>query len=270
LQRAYWVTCFLPLVVGCGGSSFSAATDAAATDGTTGAEASGSLDAMGASDGSDVESEGPTDDATIEAGTDTGADAGADAAADAAGDAAAEAATDAAIEAGGEAGSDAGAAEGGVVDASGGAEACAPITYYADGDGDGYGGTTTVAGCTPPSNGNWVTQGGDCDDSNAQVHPEVMAFYTLGYTPPGATQVSFDYNCDGMETESGTSAKADCAGAGLLNCAAGDGYIQASPARTGVGVDAYCGSGQEVKCAASTLACAAGSPYSAPSSIACH
>lgn len=229
---------------------------------------------MGASDratgpGSDAESDGATDGPAVETDSEVGKDGEIDAATEAAADAPAEAAADAEGDARGE-GSDAGEAEGGLADASAEAEACAPITYYADGDNDGYGGTTTIVGCTPPSAGRWVTQGGDCDDSNAQVHPGVTTFFTVGYTPPGATQTSFDYNCDGVETESGTSAKANCSGAGLLNCSAGDGYIQASPVRAGVGVDAYCGSDQEVKCSAATLACAAGTPYAAPSTIACN
>ena len=43
-------------------------------------------------------------------------------------------------------------------------------TYYLDQDGDGYGNNNdTVESCTPPFG--YVLQGGDCDDSNENVHP---------------------------------------------------------------------------------------------------
>lgn len=44
------------------------------------------------------------------------------------------------------------------------------ITYYLDGDGDGYGGSTSsVQSCTKPSG--YSTVSGDCNDSNATVNP---------------------------------------------------------------------------------------------------
>ena len=54
--------------------------------------------------------------------------------------------------------------------------------YYLDGDGDGYGDTTTLdTACTPPSGSRAV--GGDCDDSSAGV-------------APGATE-----HCDGVDED---------------------------------------------------------------------
>jgi hypothetical protein len=152
-------------------------------------------------------------------------------------------------------------------DASVEAEACAPVLYFLDGDGDGYGGTTTVKTCVPPDSGAWVTSGGDCDDSNAAVNPGQSAYFSAGYIPTGKSSVSFDYNCDGDESESGTPAKASCQLVSL-SCV-GSGYIEASPVRGGSGVDAFCGSTEAVTCALSSLSCKAGAPY-AVSPIACH
>ncbi len=63
-------------------------------------------------------------------------------------------------------------------------------TWYTDGDGDGYGGTAGATGCAPPSGG--AELGGDCDDSDAAVHP-------------GATELcdGVDNDCDGAVDGSG-------------------------------------------------------------------
>src|SRR5258708_7900347 len=100
--------------------------------------------------------------------------------------------------------------------ASEGGEACTPSVFYFDGDGDGYGGTTSFTGCEPPANGSWVRTGGDCDDSKSDVNPSQTAYFAHGYVPTGKSTTSFDYNCDGQETESANSAKAGCYGG--LNC----------------------------------------------------
>jgi hypothetical protein len=59
-------------------------------------------------------------------------------------------------------------------------------TFYADGDGDGYGAGAATTACEPPEG--FVSQDGDCDDSDS-------AFF------PGATETDCadpnDYNCDG-------------------------------------------------------------------------
>jgi len=56
-------------------------------------------------------------------------------------------------------------------------------TYYKDGDGDGYGGSTSVLSCLPRTG--YVTTSSDCDDGNAAVNP-------------GATEVcnGIDDDCD--------------------------------------------------------------------------
>ncbi len=43
------------------------------------------------------------------------------------------------------------------------------ITYYLDSDHDGYGSSTSMSACSAPAN--YVAVGGDCNDSNASVHP---------------------------------------------------------------------------------------------------
>ncbi|HEX7845057.1 MAG TPA: MopE-related protein, partial [Chitinophagaceae bacterium] len=43
-------------------------------------------------------------------------------------------------------------------------------TYYTDADGDGYGSGVGEAFCSNPGAG-WASQAGDCDDSNASIHP---------------------------------------------------------------------------------------------------
>jgi hypothetical protein len=63
------------------------------------------------------------------------------------------------------------------------------IAYYVDNDGDGYGIGPGINFCSDPGTG-YTAQDGDCDDSNAQIHP-------------GATEVcdGLDNNCDGSADE---------------------------------------------------------------------
>jgi hypothetical protein len=168
-------------------------------------------------------------------------------------------ASDAAVETGPTDATREGATEGG--------EACATSVFYFDGDGDGYGGTTTFTGCEAPANGSWVRIGGDCDDSKPDVNPGQAAYFDHGYVPTGKSTSSFDYNCDGVETESGNSAKAGCYASGL-NCL-GSGYVTATPSRGGPGVDAFCGSDHAVNCAFQVLTCTAG-PQQQVAPITCH
>lgn len=177
------------------------------------------------------------------AGASGSADAGADVA-----DAAADAAVDAVA-----------------VDASG--DGCAVVTFYLDGDDDGYGGTTTITGCAPPASGTWVTQGGDCDDSNKVVHPDQPNYFPQAYTKTGTAELSFDYNCDGSESEAGSNPQLGCHVVNL-GCV-GSGYVPADPPRSGAGVDAYCGSTQKENCTGNALSCKAGAPFAA-AAIACH
>ncbi len=146
-------------------------------------------------------------------------------------------------------------------------EACTPTLLYRDDDGDGYGGSVTFMGCSPDA-GTWVSVGGDCDDSNAQVNPGQTAYFSSGYVPPGQSGTSFDYNCDGQETESGSPPRLDCQATNVTTCV-GDGYVPATPARSGTGVDPYCGSDQSEHCGFVGLSCTAGAPQQA-SPIACH
>lgn len=150
---------------------------------------------------------------------------------------------------------------------AGDGEACADVTWYQDGDHDGYGGTTTFTGCAPPLTGTWVTDGGDCDDSNGDVHPGQVNYFPQGFTQTGTGKISFDYDCSGSETEAGSNPRIACKASGLGCSPAG--YIPADPPRAGAGVDPYCGSTQEEDCTKVTLVCTASAPYAAPA-IPCH
>jgi hypothetical protein len=64
------------------------------------------------------------------------------------------------------------------------------LTWYPDADGDGYGDPSSpVVTCDPPSG--WVTDGTDCDDQDADIHP-------------GAEEICADHldnDCDGFADE---------------------------------------------------------------------
>jgi hypothetical protein len=125
-------------------------------------------------------------------------------------------------------------------------------TYFQDGDGDGYGGTTTVTSCTPLGNG-WATVSGDCDDTNADVHPGQTAFFVtaFGTTPPK----SFDYDCNQQEElEASFPIAGTCQpSAGGTSACTGEGYLPAT--RTGTGVSPYCGSNNYQRCVLVNGAC---------------
>jgi gliding motility-associated-like protein len=94
------------------------------------------------------------------------------------------------------------------------------ITYYADADGDGFGGSTSVVACAQPEG--YVTDNTDCDDASATVYP-------------GATEVcnTIDDNCNGQIDEGVLLtfyADADGdgfgdAGSTTLACTAPEGYV---------------------------------------------
>jgi hypothetical protein len=271
-----WVAVVLFTTLGCGGTSFGP------TDGGGGApEASFDAsphDAGGGGDGGAAEA-GAGADAASEASTDgSGADAGSDATAEAGTDGSLDASTQSDGPTGdgapdgtsvGDAGAESDGADEGAAakDGATGPEACVPVLYFNDGDDDGYGGTTTVTQCDPPTTGHWVTRGGDCDDSNAMVSPGQAAYFATGYVPTGQSTLSFDYDCDGAESESGNAVHASCQVVALV--CGGSGYLEASPARSGTGVDPFCGSDQAVTCAFAGLTCKAGSPYTT-GPIACR
>jgi len=56
------------------------------------------------------------------------------------------------------------------------ADAVDLLEYWADEDGDGFGGELVASGCTPPDNldtgETYVQVGGDCNDGNAAIHPD--------------------------------------------------------------------------------------------------
>lgn len=62
------------------------------------------------------------------------------------------------------------------------------ITYYRDGDGDGFGDDShTVIACAPPDAAGWATVGGDCNDSAPAIHPDAAEVCD-----------GVDNNCDGQ------------------------------------------------------------------------
>jgi len=280
-RRSVWLASFV-LVGGCGGPEFSTALADPAASGAQPEQ----------SDARPTAPDGP--DGSAASGGDSASDAGASTPDAASGDSASD--TDASADPAGEGGhvedapgtdagpsdatADAGDAEAGLDagvgdtdsgvqdgDAGADADACDPALYFLDGDGDGYGGTTSWKGCRPPDSGTWVAMGGDCDDSNPSVSPGQSAYFAVGYVPTGKSDVSFDYNCDAQESESGGPAKGSCHTVSL-SCV-GSGYVEASPVRSGAGVDPFCGSAQAVTCAVTSLVCKAGAPYTV-SPIACH
>jgi hypothetical protein len=63
------------------------------------------------------------------------------------------------------------------------------LTWFADRDGDGFGGDSSVVACDPPEPQGWVTTGGDCDDWTPHTHPAVQREFCDG----------IDAACDGPE-----------------------------------------------------------------------
>jgi hypothetical protein len=146
------------------------------------------------------------------------------------------------------------AATGGVVVVAGAAAtggACA-TTYYRDADNDTWGGVE--ARCAGGSG--WVTRTGDCNDANADVHPDQTATFDKPYTATSGVS-SFDYNCDGTETTSGgvQISTGACVTAGLGNSCTGDGYLPVDPVRTGTNLNQVCGSMRYLVCARSQQTC---------------
>jgi hypothetical protein len=142
---------------------------------------------------------------------------------------------DAAI--GGEAGAGAGAGDGS--DAS-----CQKQTLYQDRDGDGEGQTSQAEQLCPQPG--WVSQPGDCRDDQPLVFMGQEQYFAAPYPDPLRPQgVSFDFDCDGVETPDPSNQTLDaaptCGGLGLLVCT-GSGFLPATPARSGSGIEPRCGS----------------------------
>ncbi len=147
---------------------------------------------------------------------------------------------------------------------TGGADACVPAKWCHDEDNDGYGNpTSTVTSCTSPG-AQWIEAGSkqraceDCNDANNLVHPFSNHCDGKGYALDNGG-VSFDFNCDGNETECGTTQKADPNGChvssgGATTCA-GSGYLPTK--RTGTNQNPYCGSTSYRQCTPGPGGCAA-------------
>jgi hypothetical protein len=138
-----------------------------------------------------------------------------------------------------------------VPDAADATPRCILVQLFRDWDGDGFGSGEGEPRC--PSDG-WVPQGGDCldtDDSHAlDVHPGQRDFFSEGYPRPGQpSEISFDYDCSGVEEAD--PANSDAAGGDESDCAAAspgfacgtlNGVLPAPAPRSGASVNAQCGS----------------------------
>jgi hypothetical protein len=141
-------------------------------------------------------------------------------------------------------------------DAAGSDVACSePIVYYKDADGDGFGvSTETTITCTPPGS-HWSVLTGDCRDDLSNVKPysvnspDPPVYSCVGYADNTKPQgVSFDYDCTGTEDKDPSNAYGpEPACSGPLDCT-GVGYAAVNPARTGTGIDPYCGSTSVKRC----------------------
>lgn len=79
-------------------------------------------------------------------------------------------------------------------------EGFATVTYYRDADGDGFGATgNSVTTCMPQPSG-YVTDGTDCDDGNAAIHPGVTDVCENGV----------DEDCSGTDQPCGVGDDCDC------------------------------------------------------------
>lgn len=85
-------------------------------------------------------------------------------------------------------------------------------TYYYDGDGDGYGTpSNTQTGCQAP--GGYVTESGDCNDSDSQINPGAKEDCT-----------NTDRNCDGLSEP--TSRTCNCSPGETKTCGTGTGACE--------------------------------------------
>jgi hypothetical protein len=101
-------------------------------------------------------------------------------------------------------------------------------TYYLDADGDGFGDpASALDACAAPVG--YVANGGDCLDTNADVHPGQTAFFTVD-----RGDGSFDYDCNGGETAAhprSDSRLCICGvGGAVVGCSRSSGWAGAVPA----------------------------------------
>jgi hypothetical protein len=78
--------------------------------------------------------------------------------------------------------------------------------------------------------------------SDPNVHPGQLGYFGKGYTNASGS-TSFDYDCDGTESEQPGFAHLT----GCSSCPS-NGYPPATPVRSGVGIDPYCGANQLLSC----------------------
>lgn len=134
--------------------------------------------------------------------------------------------------------------------------ACAqPSVFFPDEDGDGYGNPDRAEHlCAPPADAGWTKTAGDCDDGRAYVHPGQTKYFGDGYYAATApSHLSFDYDCDGVETASPSSLRAPACEIPYL-CGT-SGFEPRNPPRTGNGVDSYCGSDSLISCSMQAILC---------------
>lgn len=134
-------------------------------------------------------------------------------------------------------------------------DACTPLTWYPDRDGDGHGANDGAQLACDAPGADWVSNSGDCDDDHGEVHPSQTAYFASGYAL-GTGELSFDYDCDGTETGDPTQLgpAPACSGLAIANCS-GRGFVAGS--RSGPGVNAWCGSRALLQCLPELLACSA-------------
>lgn len=129
---------------------------------------------------------------------------------------------------------------------------CEPLQpYFRDEDGDGFGAGARIGrACVAPPG--YALRGGDCFDRDARVHPGAAEYRTEGY----GDAASFDYDCDGSESEVPGSALGACATGTCL-----PGYVPRLA--RGPGTNAFCGSTLGYTCGAGGAATCATTPASA-------
>lgn len=103
-------------------------------------------------------------------------------------------------------------------------------TYYHDLDLDGYGDPgAPLQACQLPAG--YVSEAGDCDDGDAEVHPGQAAYFAL----PSAGG-SYDYDCDGVVELERPSLASGCA---VASCD-GEGWTAGVPACGDAGYLTHC------------------------------
>ena len=140
----------------------------------------------------------------------------------------------------------------GGVDGSGGS--CPdPTTWYVDVDQDGYGSDSapTVVSCTQPQ-GHYAKVGGDCNDNEHNVHPQLTSqeirFFGKPYQTKNGSD-SYDYDCSGEETGDPSQPKAStCSWLSVGSGCGGSGYAPDNNGGT-ASSNPYCGSQKFQTCA---------------------